>query len=359
MKSHAIRVAKPLPFQSLVLAAGLAAALGAVAWPGEAGALGPRARREWTLQATRDPKTYELDLRETSDGSLWGNSRRVPRTAIQGLPDGGLDANQHDVTLRFKRDAGTIVATGSIRNGRGEGSFDIELDPAYAAELERRGVGRPSAEQHRRLLHADASFAFLDALQANGYPVPRIGLFVRCADHGVDQEFVQDLSSAGYRLDSIESLVRTRDHGVDGDFIRELGAAGYKLDSIEELVRVRDHGVDGDFIGELAAAGYHVDSIESLVRVRDHGVDGDFIRDLKAAGLKDLELDELVRARDHGVDADYLREMRAAGYGSLTLSQAIRARDHGVDGRFAKNYQRRHGRPATLDELIHARDIGG
>lgn len=301
MRFHAIRVAKSLPFRSLMPAAAGLAALGCGAWPGEAAALGPPARRQWTLQATADPKIYELNLHETRGGSTWGNSLWLPHAAIQGLPAGGLDTNQSDITLRFKRDAGTVVATGSIRGGRGEGSFEIELDPAYAAELERRGVGRPSAEQQRRLLHADASFAFLDVLQARGYPVPGIELFVRCADHGVDREFVQDLASAGYRLDSIEALVHIRDHGVDADFVRELAAVG----------------------------------------------------------LRDLDIDELVRARDHGVDAAYVRAMHDAGYGPLTLAQAIRARDHGVDATFAKQYRRRYGRPATLDELIHARDTGG
>lgn len=265
MKTH--RVAKSLAFRSLVLVAGLAAGLG----PTDAGALGPRARRQWTLETTADSKLYELDLLETSGGSLWGNSLRVPRAGIQGLPGTGLEANQTGVTLRFKRDAGTIVATGSIRGGRGEGSFEVELDPAYAAELERRGVGRPSADQQRRLLHADASFGFLDVLKANGYPVPGVDLLMRCVDHGVDEDFIRELAAAGYRLDSIESLVRVRDHGVDADFIREMAAAGIKDLQIEDLVRARDHGVDATFAKHYQRRHGNSVTLDELIHARDLG----------------------------------------------------------------------------------------
>lgn len=292
---------KPFSFRMLAMGAGLACGLAIGSWSSDAGAAHRKERRDWTLETTSKPDHYELSLSEIAGGSVWANSRPVSRSRILGLGAGGLSADQDNVTLRFKRDAGTIVATGAIRDERGEGTFEIELDPAYAEELVRQGIGRPTPEQQRRLLHADVPLTFLEDLKSYGYPLPPIDLLVRCADHGVDQEFVRELAGAGYRLVEIESLIEVRDHGVDKEFI------------------------DG----------------------------------LAAAGFKKLPIEELVEARDHGVDPEYLAEMRAAGFDHLTLPEAIRARDHGVDGAFAKKFHRREGRTGSLDELIHARDIGG
>lgn len=300
MQLRAIHVLKPLSFRLLALGAALGG-LALASCAGDAAAVGGRIRREWKLEPARKPSLYRLVLRETDANSNWMNSREVAPAQIHGLGPGGLRGDQDEVTLRFERDAGTIVARGAIRDGHGQGSFEIELSPAYAAELERRGVGRPTAGEHKHLLHADVPLAFLDDLKSSGYPVPTAGLLVRCADHGVDQAFVRGMTAAGYRLDSIEPLIRARDHGVDPEYIQTLADAGYAR----------------------------------------------------------IPMPDLLRARDHGVDGRYLAQMRAAGYDRLTLLQAIRARDHGVDGAFAKRVHRREGRTVSLDELIRVRDLGG
>jgi hypothetical protein len=305
-------------------------ALGLLTVLHEASAMAGGAGREWELRSGR-PKsnTYELELRQVSGGSISSNSRTVAASSIQGLGDHGLDTDAPSVSLRVLRDAGTVVLNGSIRDGRGHGTFDLELSKAYADELERRGVGRPTELQHRHLLLAGVPLVFLDALQSSGYPMLDVELLVRCADHGVDTEFVQGLASSGYRLGDIDDLIRCRDHGVDPEYIQLLAKAGFRQLPVEELLRARDHGVDEDHIAAM-----------------------------KAAGFGELDLDDLVRSRDHGVDGPFVKGLEEAGYGGLSLDEAIRARDHGVDGHYAKRAQHRAGRTLSLDEVIHMRDSG-
>jgi hypothetical protein len=252
---------------SIVLASG--AAMGASSPTSTAASANVSASGQWMLDSGSDPATYELTLRLTRGHGheSWG-SRSVSLDRLVGLSADIVRDGAPSASFEVRRDAGTIRARGSFADGKGGGTFDLVLDPAFASELERRGVGRPTEAQQIELALADASLAFLDDLKSFGYPTPDVALFVRCVEHGVDRKFVRGLKDLGYSLASIDDLIEARDHGVDPAFIRGMQAAGYRHPEFEELLRARDHGADADFAQGLQRAGYRAVPLDQLIEAR-------------------------------------------------------------------------------------------
>src|SRR3712207_4121879 len=103
------------------------------------------------------------------------NSGPVRVSDLQGL-DGAALASDGPAAIQFRmqRDAGLISCEGSGRGGRATGTCSFAPDPAFAAELERRGVGRPSEREQFTLALHPAGVAELDELQRQGYQRPNV-----------------------------------------------------------------------------------------------------------------------------------------------------------------------------------------
>lgn len=144
-----------------------------------------------TWESGRDKDRDQLWMSFRNDGP--GGSRnqhwtRIEADEIEGLDLRSLTSGRREVEFRVKRDAGTIRATGEFAGSKGEGTFTLELDPAFASELSRRGVGRPTEAEHAQLLLAGAGYGLLDALAREKYATPRVAMLVRMARHGVDAD---------------------------------------------------------------------------------------------------------------------------------------------------------------------------
>jgi len=286
-------------------------------------------RGQWTAKEDDHPGTIWIGFQTVIPHGGWHQSwDRVSIAQLKGVTAAEVEGPTSAVAFDLQRDAGTLHCHGEFSRGMGAGLFEVVLDPRYADQLAKRGVGRPTPEQQVQLALADAGFDLLDQLAADHYPTPTIDLFIKMAQHGVDVDYVKGMSKAGYRLGSVS-----------------------------ELVRARDHGVDPTFIGAMADAGYSKLDYETLLRARDHGADSDFISGMAEVGYSKLPLEQLITARDHGVDPMYVEGMSRAGFPNLPLSTLIRARDHGVSPSFARHA--RESRPnATMDEIISMRDRG-
>ena len=325
---------------------------------GESGAVA--ASGQWFLDPGEKSGTFEFSLRYSrGPGHQNWSSQTVTLEAFDGLSADDVQSAGASVSFRLRRDAGTFSARGSLTRGKGAGTFDLSLDPAFATELERRGIGRPTQNQQIDLAIGDMSLGLLDDLKQSGYPMPDVDLLVRCVHHGVDREFVGGMHELGYRLDSIEQLVKARDHGVDPHFIRGMRDAGYRDLEFGQLLKARDHGADPRYVAWMRRMGYGTESIDEVIQARDHGVDAEYVQGIQAAGYRGLPLERLVKARDHGVDGEYLADLKQVGYRDLSLEDAIRARDHGVDAVFASRARKRLGHLPDLDDLIRYRDRGG
>jgi len=283
-----------------------------------------------TWEAGRDEDRNGLWMSFRSEGPRgWRqNWSRLTAAEIEGLALPVKATGSTPVEFRVMRDAGAIVAKGTFSGSRGDGTYELVLDPEFATGLARRGVGRPTRAEHAQLLMSGAGFGLLDALARAKYETPSARMLVRMAHHGVNESYVAGMARLGYRLASLEALVNARDHGVDPSFIEGMAEAGYRNVEFALLLRARDHGADPDFAADLADAGY-----------------------------RDLPLELLIRARDHGVDAGYVESLARAGFSNLPLEAVIRARDHGLSGSYARRARAR--RPdASLDEVIAMKDRG-
>jgi hypothetical protein len=314
--------------QFTLAATALALRLGALP-VGAAAAKDSLLHGSWVLEETNDRGYIQLNLRPSPGGRYQGSwGRWVPDSAARGLRADAFRV-PGPVSFEITRDAGTFTCRGVMEKGGGEGSFEFRPDLEFARTLERRGVGRPDAQQQLALALADMGTAALDALEAGGYPTPRVEKLVTLGEHGVNDQFVRGLTAAGYRLKTLERLLEARDHGVTAEFARELEDSGLADLDYDRLLEARDHGVTGEFIGELADAGYPRLTYQQLLRARDHGVDAEFIAGLESAGFRGLPIAAVVRARDHGLDERRARKARAALGADATIEEAIAWVDRG------------------------------
>jgi beta-lactamase regulating signal transducer with metallopeptidase domain len=308
----------------------------------------------WTVRPSdKQPGTVHLEMRE--DRSSTGHS--VPLSSLEGLTASQMGGDSTPVRFSIRRDAGTFNFEGTFRNGVGGGVFGFQANPAFGGDLEKRGVGKPTADQQYDMARHDVGLALLDELNTQGYPKPSLETLIQAGHHGVRVEFVREMGQLGYKVGSVEALIKMRDHGVSPSFVRELAAAGYTKLSAEELVRARDHGVSTEFVKQMRDLGYGTLTMDQLVNARDHGVSGEFAREMAAAGYK-LSLEQMIKARDHGVGTDFVKEMAALGYSKLSLDELVNARDHGVSASFAKEMAAAGYAKLPLNELINARDHG-
>lgn len=313
----------------------------------------PEITGTWELHLASEPGRAQLTIRRGRSS----HGRTVALAELERLAGTSLSAATK-VNFPIRRDAGTFAIEGICRNRACAGTFGFEPNTTFAADLAKRGIGRPTAEDQFHLAVADVGAAYLDALAAGGYRTPDIRSLVRAAQHGVDLGYLRDMTALGYRFGTIDELARMRDHGVDPGYIRGMAENGFPKLSADELVRARDHGVDPGYVSGMRTLGHTGLSLDELVVARDHGVDPDYARGMAALGHK-LPLDELRRARDHGVDPEYARGMAQLGYKDLPLESLIRMRDHGVDPEYVRRLQQRGVSNLSVDEIIRRRDRGG
>ena len=306
----------------------------------------------WEVHPSDRPGQVQLTIRRGRST----HGRTLPLAELERLA-GTTMSTATTVHFPIRREAGTFTIDGTCRNGACAGTFGFEPSATFAAELTKRGIGRPTLEDQFHLAVADVGAAYLDALSAAGYRTPDVRTLVRAAQHGVDLGYLRDMSALGYRFGTIDELIRLRDHGVDPDYVRGMVANGLPKLSADDLVRARDHGVDPQYVGGLASLGYRNLGLDDLVNARDHGVDPEYVRGMQALGHS-LTLDQHIRARDHGVGPEYVRGMQAVGYTGLSLDALVGARDHGVDPEYARAMGELGYKGVPLASLIRMRDHG-
>jgi beta-lactamase regulating signal transducer with metallopeptidase domain len=306
----------------------------------------------WEVHLSGDPGQVQLTVRS-------GHSTNGRTMALADLERvaGTTLASASTVHFPIRREAGTFTIDGTCRNSACAGTFVFEPSATFAAELAKRGIGRPTSRDQFYLAVSDIGIAYLDTLAAAGYATPDLPTLVRAGQHGVDGAYVKDLAALGYRLATVDALIRIRDHGVDPEYVRGMAANGFAKLSADDLVRARDHGVDPAYIRDMQSLGQKL-TIDGFTRTRDHGVDPEYVRGLASLGYAGLTDDALVGARDHGVDPEYVRAMAALGYKGIPLDALIRMRDHGVDPAYVRRLQQRGISNLSVDEVIRRRDHG-
>jgi len=319
----------------------------------------------FTLGVSQDrlPGTWEIrqterdgvvHLRVTEVNSSFGDN--VPIERFEGLTSAQL-AGVGPIQFRLRRDAGTFTFDGVARNGVAAGTFSFNLNPAFAAEMKKRGFAEPTPLEQYQLARHDIGYAFADELNRQGYTKPSTSDLVRAGQHGVGLTYLNEMGALGYRLGALEPLITLRDHGVTPTYINGLAALGYKGLTAEDARQARDHGVSPEWVQQIRNAGYRDLSMAQSIEARDHGVSAEYAAGLRTLGYT-LSLPELIGARDHGVSVEYAQGMHDAGYGSLTMAGLIKARDHGVSLEFVRDIAAQGYSGLPMESLIRIRDHG-
>jgi beta-lactamase regulating signal transducer with metallopeptidase domain len=307
----------------------------------------------WEIRPTDTKGMVHLRIVERNSSS----GTNVPIEQLEGLTGAQLAGAGGQVQFKVRRDAGTFTFEGIIRSGVGAGTFTFTADPAFPAELVKRGFAQPTPEQQYAMARHDIGYAFIDELTKQGYGKPQTSELVRAGQHGVQATYLREMGALGYRLGTLDALITLRDHGVTSSYVRELADNGYKGLSADTIREARDHGITPDYVRGIRDAGYAAVPIEELIKVRDHGVTAEYVRGLGDAGYRKLPLDQVVRVRDHGVTLEYVRDMRQLGY-SLSIDDLVRARDHGVTTEYVRDMASLGYGAQPIDGLIRMRDHG-
>jgi len=308
----------------------------------------------WEIRPNNIKTDGTVHLRLTELNSSSGSNIAIDK--LEGLTAAQL-ATGGPVQFRLRRDAGTFTFEGVVRGGVGAGTYTFAADPAFPAELAKRGFARPTAQEQYQMARHDVGFALIDELVRHGYAKPVTSELVRAGQHGVRADYVREMAAQGYRLGSLEPLITLRDHGVTPSYVRELAALGHKGLSADAIRKARDHGVTPDYVRALRDAGYTSLTMEELIKARDHGVTSQYLRELVDAGHRGLPLAEVIRVRDHGVSGEYVGEMKQLGY-ALPVAELVRARDHGVSAAFVRELAALGYERLPMDTLIRLRDHG-
>jgi beta-lactamase regulating signal transducer with metallopeptidase domain len=307
----------------------------------------------WELHPAREPGTVNVSMR--AGRSSHGRTMNIAQLeALTGVKVAGANGPIH---FPFRREAGTFTIDGVCRGGICGGTYAFEPNPAFPAELAKRGLGAPTAREQFQLAIMDVGAGWLDELSKHGYQKPDIRGMVRAAGHGVSLDYVRAMAGLGYRVGTVDALIKLRDHGIDPEYVRGMAANGFSGLSSDDLVRARDHGVDPEYVRGMAALGFKDILLEELIGARDHGVDPEYVRGMQQLGHR-LGLDDLRRTRGHGVDPEYVRGLASLGYTGLTLENLVRMRGHGVDPEYIRGLAALGYKGLPLDTLVRMRDHG-
>jgi bla regulator protein BlaR1 len=286
---------------------------------------------------TAQPGMVQVSFEERTARGHSSHSSGMPLIALDGLNEAALAADQPQaIAFRIVRAAGVLRCEGSARRGLATGSCDFAPDAAFAAELERRGVGRVTEREQLQLALQDARLELLDELARQGYAVPDVKRYVELSIHEVDVAWLRGLQSVGLKLDSLARLVEFRIHDVDAAYVGELKAAGYDALTPRQLVEFRIHGIDADGIVALTAAGIGDLPPQQLLAMHIHGASPEFAREMKSLGYGDVGADRLIEFRIHGVTPAFVRELATLGYRDLPTARLVEFRIHGVTPAFVR-----------------------
>jgi beta-lactamase regulating signal transducer with metallopeptidase domain len=313
----------------------------------------------WVLEAQSfghpEPGLAQLEMWfEPND--MTGTTVALARFAGLG---GAIPTRTSPARFELRGEAGTIAFEGQFRDGQGTGTFRFTPAPGFAGQLQRRGLGTPTAVELARAVLFDVTLAKVDALLAVLPQKPAVDDMTRLIGHGVTPSFVRDLAAAGYRDVTAEDIIRLSNHQIDVAWIREIQSAGLRDASVEDLIRLRNHDVDAAWIRDMQSLGFRDAGVEGLIRLKNNHVEAGWIREMQAAGFRDLSPEDLVRMKTRGVDVAYVRSLRALGYADLSPEDVVRMRSRGVTPDFVRAENARRGTRLSPEELIYARSHSG
>jgi len=155
----------------------------------------------------------------------WNMGFGVEPGELEGLSFDQASGTVADARFTMARDAGTIAFDGSIRDGRGAGTFAFTPNASWIQAMDGLGYDDLSDEQVFTAAVHDITTSFVQDLRQLGYTDLPTGDLFSFAIHGVTPEMIRELNGLGYRDIPARQLVALRIHGASPEWIREVRAA--------------------------------------------------------------------------------------------------------------------------------------
>ena len=123
---------------------------------------------QWLIERSDRSGKVELTVRygEGRYSSNWG--RDIPLSELVGLSRADMDGPGTNVHFKIVRSAGTLTCQGWFEGGRGSGHFTYEPNPAFVAELAKRGINAPTDWEQFQMTMAGVGVVLVDELQKQG-----------------------------------------------------------------------------------------------------------------------------------------------------------------------------------------------
>jgi hypothetical protein len=258
--------------------------------------------RTWSLTANGSDVTLHVKYERRSGGTnhIYSSVRTVPLTALHGLRAGEVGGPPARRRFEIGHDAGKLVFDGTVGDGRGSGTYDVEPDPAFQRELARRGIRPATNDELLELALGDFKLALLDAALASGFERPTPEDLVNANNRGITADYLRGFKDVPLVPKSLRAIALLRDHGVRPALIQAAAASSYRGLSATDLTALSDHGVPGEYLASLDRAGVRA-SVADVIRLHDNGVTVAYIQRLHDHGYAHLSADDIIKLSQHGV----------------------------------------------------------
>jgi hypothetical protein len=179
----------------------------------------------WTTRARDNDsgrRRIQISMELGDDTGNWGWS--VDPGDLQGLSFAQFDGDVADARFELVREAGTIAFEGTIRGGRGVGTFTFTPNAQWVRDIEALGFDMSERRVFQSAVH-DIRVQYVRDVQALGYDELDERDLFSFAIHGVTAEFIRGMNGLGYADISARELVSMRIHGVTPEWVRQVQAA--------------------------------------------------------------------------------------------------------------------------------------
>jgi hypothetical protein len=309
--------------------------------------------RTWSLTASgSDAVALRIKYERHSAGStrMYQNTNTMSLSALRGLSAADVAGAPRPHRFEIGHDAGKLVFDGTVGDGRGSGTFDVEADPSFQRELARRGIRPATSDELLELALGDFKLATLDAALASGFERPTPEDLVTAMNRGITADYLRGFKGVPLEPKSLRALARLRDHGVTGEYVRSFADAGYRPISVDDLTLARDHGVDARQAAANHAAMPSL-TMRSLALLRDHGVRPELVRALGESRLRAASDHDITLLADHGVPGDYVTGIDRLGL-RASVADVVRLRDNGVSLAFMQRLHDHGYTNLSTDDII-------
>jgi len=290
-----------------------------------------------------------MEFVKEEENNHWKWSECFDKTEIKNIEKVG---NQ---SIRFEREAGTMVLSGEWQGQKGSGTYKFEPSSSFQSFLNSKGAKDISDATLVQIFMVDYDKGFVNTMVQNNIDLSDANIRLLVV-HGIDGNelggYAKAMKKANLDNSDLETVVQFYIHGIDPDYIAKMNQHVEGELKTQDYISLGIHGVEPEFVAEAKASGMKNLDTDHLVQLYIHGIDHDYIKSFNDLGMSDLDTDELVQFGIHGVDAEYIAEFKKSGLDNLKNEDIVNASIHGVDAHLIKSLHNSGISDLDIDDAI-------